>query len=77
MTRECSFSNKIIIVDCGGYYYSNISMIPEELFANFLTLKLMNADKQLQAFKSVFPKTYDSLERLKGEALKMLKEKNG
>ncbi len=76
MARGSAFSDKTMVAGHGQAYYSDSSMIPEELFANYLTLKLMNADKQLQAFKEAFPHTYNSLEKLKGEALKVLKEKN-
>lgn len=67
MTRGEAFEERLIMARHGNYYRDS-SMIPEKLFANYLTLKLMNADKQLQAFKEAFPHTYNSLEKLKGEA---------
>ncbi|MCM1259635.1 MAG: phage minor capsid protein [Prevotella sp.] len=56
-----------------GSAFRDLETISAELFANFMALKVKNANEQLDEFKKLFPKTYDSLEKYKDIALERIK----
>lgn len=56
-----------------GSGFRDLETISAELFANFMALKVQNGNEQLNEFKKLFPKTYDSLEKYKDIALERIK----
>ena len=77
MTLGRALSFRVLPAGHGTEYFSRISMIKEELFANYMALKIQGSEKQLDAFAKLFPETSKALDSVVDDAINIKRSKYG